>query len=100
MDEAGSTGPPADTAGRTPDTVGDRRPGGLLSEEERCRILAQLPVPVAYFGRDQFLSMANGAAAESVGRTEAALLGLRPGEVEPGLFLEGGKGSPAPSPAC
>ncbi|MFD5876680.1 SpoIIE family protein phosphatase [Streptomyces sp. NPDC060322] len=91
-DEAGSTGPPADTAGRTPDTAGDRRPGGVPSEEARCQILAQLPVPVAYFGRDQLLSMANGAAAQSVGRTEAALLGLRPGEVEPGLFLEGGEG--------
>lgn len=90
MDETGRPVPPADPS--TPGSAGDRPPADAPSEEMRSRILEQLPVLVAYFGRDQRLAMANEASAASVGRTEAALLGLRPGEVEPGLVLEGGEG--------
>ncbi|MFD6281114.1 SpoIIE family protein phosphatase [Streptomyces sp. NPDC060209] len=92
MDETGREGPPADSGEPTPATVGGRPLAYVPSEDERCRILEQLPVPVAYFGRDQLLAMANLAAADSVSRTEESMLGLRPGEIEPGLFLEGGKG--------
>ncbi|MFE4454837.1 SpoIIE family protein phosphatase [Streptomyces sp. NPDC056796] len=67
-------------------------PVHVPSDEVRRRILEQLPVSVTYFGRDQLLALANAAAADSVGRTEESMLGLLPGEVEPGLFVEGGKG--------
>ncbi|CAM5646959.1 SpoIIE family protein phosphatase [Streptomyces atroolivaceus] len=92
MDETGRGGPPEGSGEPTPAAAGDRRTSGVPSDEVRCWILEQLPVPVAYFGRDQLLAMANGAAAGSVGKPEASILGLRPGEVEPGLFLEGGEG--------
>ncbi|MFB4426522.1 SpoIIE family protein phosphatase [Streptomyces sp. QL37] len=72
--------------------MGDRRPAYVPSEEVRCQILEQLAVPVAYFGRDRMLAMANAAAAASVSRSEASMIGLLPGEIEPGLFLEGGEG--------
>ncbi|MFI2781110.1 SpoIIE family protein phosphatase [Streptomyces sp. ALB3] len=89
MDESGRVRPSGGGGEPTP-TAAD----GLClpSERVRCEILEQLPVPVAYFGRDQLLAMANRAAADSVGRPEASIVGLRPGEVEPGLFLEGGEG--------
>ncbi|MFD3610745.1 SpoIIE family protein phosphatase [Streptomyces atroolivaceus] len=92
MDETGRGGPPEGSGEPTPAAAGDRRTSGVPSDEVRCWILEQLPVPVAYFGRDQLLAMANGAAAGSVGKPEASILGLRPGEIEPGLFLEGGEG--------
>ncbi|MFE9724850.1 SpoIIE family protein phosphatase [Streptomyces sp. NPDC005794] len=89
MDETGRSDPPAGEP--TPSAEGDRR-SARVPDEVRRQILEQLPVPVAYFGREQLLAMVNRAAAASVSRTEAALIGLRPGEIEPGLFLEGGKG--------
>ncbi|MFH9616391.1 SpoIIE family protein phosphatase [Streptomyces pratensis] len=92
MDETGRGDPPADGDGPAPAATGGGRPVQVLPDEVRCAILEQLPVPVAYFGREQLLGMANGAAANSVGRSEASILGLRPGEVEPGLFLKGGEG--------
>ncbi|WP_404974367.1 SpoIIE family protein phosphatase [[Kitasatospora] papulosa] len=73
-------------------TEGDREHAYRPSDEERCRILDQLPVPVAYFGRDQLLALANRAAAESVARPAESLVGLLPGEIEPGLYMEGGQG--------
>lgn len=85
-DGTGRRGPPADGDGPARAAVVPP------SDDVRCRILEQLPVPVAYFGRDQLLAMANGAACVSVDRTEASMLGLRPGEIEPGLYLEGGEG--------
>ncbi|MEU0137210.1 SpoIIE family protein phosphatase [Streptomyces sp. NPDC006296] len=91
-DGTGRTGPPPDSGAPTPPAAGAGPPPGAPSDEERARILEQLPVPVGYFGPDVLLTMANRAADDSVGRSEAALLGLRPGEVEPGLFLEGGEG--------
>ncbi|MFJ8884839.1 SpoIIE family protein phosphatase [Streptomyces sp. NPDC102402] len=90
MDETGPAGPPPDGADPAPGSGDGRRPTEALTEEVLCRILEQLPVPVAYFGRDQRLGMANEAA--TAGRTEASLRGLRPGEIEPGMFLEGGEG--------
>lgn len=92
MDEAGSGGPARPTGARVPAEAGDERPVLVPADDVRCRILDQLPVPVAYFGRDQLLAMANGAAAGAVGRSEASMIGLLPGEVEPGLVLEGGEG--------
>ncbi|MEV6308870.1 SpoIIE family protein phosphatase [Streptomyces sp. NPDC051840] len=89
-DETGSSGPggtgghPLGPSGAEPVS------GARASDDLRRGILEQLPVPVAFFGRDQRLAMVNRAA--SVGRTEAQMLGLRPGEIEPGLFLEGGEG--------
>ncbi|HWU07710.1 MAG TPA: SpoIIE family protein phosphatase [Streptomyces sp.] len=91
MDEAERRNPPAGSGGTAPAAAGGR-PARGASEEVRCAILEQLPVPVAYFGREQLLAMANAAAASSVGRPEASLVGLLPGEIEPGLFLEGGEG--------
>ncbi|MFE5243451.1 MULTISPECIES: SpoIIE family protein phosphatase [unclassified Streptomyces] len=85
-DGTGRRGPPAEGDGPARAAVVPP------SDDVRCRILEQLPVPVAYFGRDQLLAMANGAACVSVDRTEASMLGLRPGEIEPGLYLEGGEG--------
>ncbi|MFJ8750252.1 SpoIIE family protein phosphatase [Streptomyces sp. NPDC102441] len=90
MDETARPGPPAGPS--APESAGDRPPADVLSERMRSRILEQLPVLVAYFGPDQTLAMVNKASAASVGRTEAAMLGLQPGEVEPGLVLEGGEG--------
>ncbi|MFF0077795.1 SpoIIE family protein phosphatase [Streptomyces sp. NPDC005494] len=90
--EAGDAGPAPDGDEPTSANAGDQRPAGVPSDDVRCRILEQLPVPVAYFGRDQLLAVVNAAAAGAVGRSEASLLGLLPGEVEPGLVLEGGEG--------
>ncbi|MFJ4839681.1 SpoIIE family protein phosphatase [Streptomyces sp. NPDC088746] len=92
MDETGRAGPSAGSGEPTPETVGDGTTAYVPSVQVRCQILEQLPVPVAYFGRDQLLAMANAAATGSVGKPEASLIGLLPGEIEPGLFLEGGKG--------
>ncbi|WP_405659231.1 SpoIIE family protein phosphatase [Streptomyces sp. NBC_01166] len=92
MDGTGRAGPSAGSGEPTPEAVGEERPACVPSDEVRRQILEQLPVPVAYFGRDQVLAMANAAAAASVSKTEASLIGLLPGEIEPGLFLEGGKG--------
>ncbi|MFH9471835.1 SpoIIE family protein phosphatase [Streptomyces clavifer] len=91
-DETDREGPPADSGEPTPAAAEGSRTTGAPSDEVRGWILDQLPVPVAYFGRDQLLGMANAAAAGSVGRPEASIVGLRPGEIEPGLFLEGGEG--------
>lgn len=91
-DGTGRAGPPPDSGEPTPVTAGDRPLVSVPSDEERSRILDQLPVPVAYFGRDMVLALANRAAGESVDRPVASLLGLLPGEIEPGLYLEGGKG--------
>ncbi|MFF9687924.1 SpoIIE family protein phosphatase [Streptomyces sp. NPDC014623] len=91
MGEADRGNPPAGGGEPTP-AAGGGRSAHVLSEEVRCTILEQLPVPVAYFDRNQLLAMANEAAADSVGRPEASLVGLMPGEIEPGLFLEGGEG--------
>ncbi|WP_432102654.1 SpoIIE family protein phosphatase [Streptomyces sp. bgisy091] len=89
-DETGSSGP-GGTGGHPLGPSGAEPVSGAgASDELRRGILEQLPVPVAFFGRDQRLAMVNRAA--SVGRTEAQMLGLRPGEIEPGLFLEGGEG--------
>ncbi|MGW0785188.1 SpoIIE family protein phosphatase [Streptomyces sp. NPDC002913] len=85
-DETGRGGPPAEGDGPARAAVVPP------SAEVRCRILDQLPVPVAYFGRDQLLAMANGSASGAVDRTEESMLGLRPGEIEPGLYLDGGEG--------
>ncbi|MYQ41100.1 PAS domain S-box-containing protein [Streptomyces sp. LamerLS-316] len=90
MDERESPGPPVGRSRAAP--TGDGPPVGVPSEEMRCRILEQLPVMVAYFGRDQRLAMANTASASVVGTSEAAMLGLRPGEAEPGKILQGGEG--------
>ncbi|MGW0787944.1 SpoIIE family protein phosphatase [Streptomyces sp. NPDC002911] len=92
MDESGRAGPPADRGEPAPSAEGGRGSPCVPSDEVRRQILEQLPVPVAYFGRDQLLAMVNRAAADSVSKTEASLIGLLPGEVEPGLFLEGGTG--------
>ncbi|MER5551746.1 SpoIIE family protein phosphatase [Streptomyces sp. NPDC002793] len=93
MDEPGRADPPAGSGESSPSGAGDGRPApAALPDELRRQILEQLPVPVAYFGRDQLLAMVNRAAADSVSKPEGAILGLRPGEIEPGLFLEGGEG--------
>ncbi|MEV5158516.1 SpoIIE family protein phosphatase [Streptomyces sp. NPDC053728] len=89
-DETGPAGRPPDGPEPAPEAGGGTGHAGALSAEVLGRILEQLPVPVAYFGRDLRLAMANEAA--SVGRTEKSMLGLRPGEIEPGMFLEGGEG--------
>ncbi|MEU1215590.1 SpoIIE family protein phosphatase [Streptomyces sp. NPDC005791] len=90
MDEQGRAGPAAGEPTPSADSAGGAV--RVPSDEVRCQILEQLPVPVAYFGRDQVLAMANRAAADAVDRTEASLIGLLPGEIEPGQLLEGGKG--------
>ncbi|MFG2923992.1 SpoIIE family protein phosphatase [Streptomyces sp. NPDC048305] len=89
-DETGSSGQPGAGGGPLGRSRAEPATGTGVSDEQRRGILEQLPVPVAFFGRDQRLAMVNRAA--SVGRTEAEMLGLRPGEIEPGLFLEGGEG--------
>ncbi|WP_415923118.1 SpoIIE family protein phosphatase [Streptomyces sp. NE06-03E] len=90
MDETEPPGAPIGRSRAAP--TGDGPPVGVPSEEMRGRILEQLPVMVAYFGRDQRLAMANTASASVAGRSEAAMLGLRPGEAEPGKILQGGEG--------
>ncbi|MFG2427481.1 SpoIIE family protein phosphatase [Streptomyces sp. NPDC048590] len=89
-DETGSSGQPGAGGGPPGRSRAEPATGTGVSDEQRRGILEQLPVPVAFFGTDQRLAMVNRAA--SVGRTEAEMLGLRPGEIEPGLFLEGGEG--------
>ncbi|MFC8643519.1 SpoIIE family protein phosphatase [[Kitasatospora] papulosa] len=91
-DGTGGAVPPSDSGEPSEVTEGDREHAYRPSDEERCRILDQLPVPVAYFGRDQLLALANRAAAESVARPAESLVGLLPGEIEPGLYMEGGQG--------
>lgn len=91
-DGTGGAVPPSDSGEPSEVTEGHREHAYRPSDEERCRILDQLPVPVAYFGRDQLLALANRAAAESVARPAESLVGLLPGEIEPGLYMEGGQG--------
>ncbi|WP_030123410.1 SpoIIE family protein phosphatase [[Kitasatospora] papulosa] len=91
-DGTGGAVPPSDRGEPSEVTEGHREHAYRPSDEERCRILDQLPVPVAYFGRDQLLALANRAAAESVARPAESLVGLLPGEIEPGLYMEGGQG--------
>ncbi|MDQ0792131.1 SpoIIE family protein phosphatase [Streptomyces sp. B1I3] len=74
------------------DQQADGSPTEAPSAPMRARILNQLPVAVTFFGRDQRLAMANAAAASVVARSEASLLGLLPGEVEPGVVVQGGAG--------
>ncbi|MFD9293047.1 SpoIIE family protein phosphatase [Streptomyces sp. NPDC060030] len=83
---------PEDSGAPTPATAGCGPTAHALPAEECSAILDQLPVPVVYFGRDQLLALANRAAAASVDRPAESLLGLLPGEIEPGLVLEGGEG--------
>ncbi|MEU1124389.1 SpoIIE family protein phosphatase [Streptomyces sp. NPDC005899] len=71
-------------------TGGD--PARAPSARTRARILAQLPVAVTFFGRDQQLAMANETATAAVARSEASLLGLPPGEAEAGVLVQGGAG--------
>ncbi|MFJ8857854.1 SpoIIE family protein phosphatase [Streptomyces sp. NPDC102451] len=84
-DQTGRQGPDADRG--APPAADGRLPVDVPTEELRCQILEQLPVLVAYFDQHQRLAMANAASAASVGSTEAAMLGLPPGEVESGRFL-------------
>ncbi|MDN3295811.1 SpoIIE family protein phosphatase [Streptomyces ficellus] len=67
---------------------GDRAGTALLKQWA----LDQLPVPVVVFDCQGLLAAANAAAEGVVGRTERQLLGLRPGEVEPGRLIEGAEG--------
>ncbi|QNP61779.1 SpoIIE family protein phosphatase [Streptomyces genisteinicus] len=55
-------------------------------------ILDQLPVAVAYFDRSARLVRANPAALDAVGKRLDELVGLRPGEVAPGVMLSGAEG--------
>ncbi|WP_261994313.1 PAS domain-containing protein, partial [Streptomyces sp. t39] len=55
-------------------------------------ILQQLPVPVAFFDRSARFVTANPAALSAVDRTGDELVGLRPGEVSPGVVISGAEG--------
>uniref|UniRef100_A0AAU3H4P2 SpoIIE family protein phosphatase n=1 Tax=Streptomyces sp. NBC_01401 TaxID=2903854 RepID=A0AAU3H4P2_9ACTN len=90
MDETEPAGPPAGRG--EPEAAGDGRPADVPSEDLRCRILEQLPVMVAYFDRQQRLAMANAASLAVIGKDEASMIGLRPGESGPGVVVQGGEG--------
>ncbi|MFF8844146.1 SpoIIE family protein phosphatase [Streptomyces sp. NPDC015127] len=65
---------------------------GRVPAELARWILEQLPVPVAFFDRGMRLVSANTAAAAGLAGGVDQLRGLLPGEVAPGVILEGGEG--------
>ncbi|MFI2367737.1 SpoIIE family protein phosphatase [Streptomyces sp. NPDC018833] len=67
------------------------RDGRALSELPGW-ILEQLPVPVAFFDRRRRLVSVNTAARASIDRSGEELRGLLPGEIAPGVLLEGAEG--------
>ncbi|WP_406152111.1 SpoIIE family protein phosphatase [Streptomyces sp. NBC_01012] len=90
MDETEPAGPPA--GGGAPEAAGDGRAADVPSDALRCRILEQLPVMVAYFDRHERFAMANTASLAMLGKDEASMIGLRPGESGPGVVVQGGEG--------
>ncbi|MEU1892778.1 SpoIIE family protein phosphatase [Streptomyces pristinaespiralis] len=71
------------------DTSGRPGPGGDGPDDLPWWILEQLPVPVVFFDRPARLVSANQATLRAVAKPLEQLVGLRPGEVEPGVLIRG-----------
>ncbi|MGN9790557.1 SpoIIE family protein phosphatase [Streptomyces sp. OZ13] len=74
------------------DVSGRPGPGGDGPAGLPWWIIEQLPVPVVFFDRRARLVSANRATLESVTITLEQLIGLKPGEVEPGVVIKGAEG--------